>query len=57
MSFRALSRRAKRAFFDGIQSTSLPLTICGKMTHTGTDMRSKGEAFGEISILEEILRN
>ncbi len=34
-----------------------PFDDIGKMTHTGTDMRSKGEAFGEISILEEILRS
>jgi hypothetical protein len=30
---------------------------CGKMTDTGTDTPSKGEAFEEISILEEISRN
>src|SRR5438128_11620764 len=35
--FHGTIKEGKEAFFDGIQSTILPLTICGRTTDTGTD--------------------
>ena len=55
--FHGTIKGAKRAFSDGILSTSLPLTRCGRTTGTGTGTRSRGEGFVEISIFEEISRN
>src|SRR2546425_5343521 len=57
VNFTGQSRKARKEFSDGFQSTILHLMRCGKTTSTGIDTRSRAGISVEISISEEISKS